>query len=77
MGLNNILGYRKGKDALAFLDDTSIGTKMEEKQFHSLGYILDNLLKVGGRIKLSKFPFGVRKANIPGHVVDEEGIRPS
>ena len=75
--INIILGSRKGKDVLAFMDDTSIGTETEDGHLESLSAILNLLFDAGVRLKLSKCDFGVRSAEILGHVVDERGLRPS
>ena len=75
--LNMILGNRKSRDVLAFMDDTSIGTATENKHLKSLAFVLDLLYENGVRLKLSKCEFGVRRAEILGHVVDENGLRPS
>lgn len=72
-----ILGDRKGRDVLVFIDDTSIGTETEEKHLESLESVLDLLFGCGVRLKLSKCEFGVRRAEILGHMVDENGLRPS
>lgn len=75
--INMILGDRKGRDVLALMDDTSIGTSSEEEHIKSLAAILDLLYKAGVRLKLSKCAFGVRSAEILGRVVDSRGLRPS
>eukprot|EP00171_Calliarthron_tuberculosum_P000048 IDg48t1 len=43
--VNMILGDRKGRDVMAFVDDTSVGTETEEEHLKSLESILDTLLK--------------------------------
>lgn len=75
--LNVVLGDRKGRDVLAFMDDTSIGTETEEEHLKSLESLLETLLRAGVRLKLSKCSFGVRSAEVLGHMIDSEGIRPS
>ena len=75
--LNMILGNRKGRDVLAFMDDTSLGTETENEHLKSLAFVLDLLYENGVRLKLSKCEFGVLRAEILGHVVDENGLRPS
>lgn len=75
--VNVILGDRKGRDVQAFMDDISIGTATEDEHLESLASALDLLYTAGVRLKLSKCEFGVRRAEILGHVVDAEGLRPS
>lgn len=75
--LNVVLGDRKGRDVLAFMDDTSVGTATEKEHLESLNTLLDTLLRAGIRLKLSKCSFGVRSAEVLGHKIDSEGIRPS
>lgn len=75
--INMILGDRKGRDVLAFMDDTSIGTANEDEHLESLATVLDLLFEAGVRLKLSKCKFGFREAEILGHMVDEHGLRPS
>lgn len=72
-----ILGSRKGKDVLAFMDDTSIGMATEDDHLESLAFVLDLRYENGVRLELSKCEFEVRRAEILGHVVDEDGLRPS
>lgn len=38
---------------------------------------MDTLLKAGARPKLSKCSFGFRRAEVPGNVVDKDGLGPS
>ena len=73
--LNLLLGDRKGKELLAFIDDTSIGAETVDEHLESLTTILDLLLSAGIKLKLSKCAFGVRTTEILGHVVDENGLR--
>ena len=75
--INFILGDRKRKDVLAFMNDTSVGTATDDEHLASLVSILDILLAAGVRLKLSKCAFGVRSTEILGHVVDANGLRPS
>ncbi len=75
--VNTILGDRKGKDAMAFIDDTSVGTESEEEHLQSLGEILSLFLAANVRLKFSKCQFGVRSAEVLGHLVDENGLQPS
>ena len=75
--VNRILGVRKGKDVLAFMDDMSVGTSNEEEHLESLSTVLDLLFGAGVRLKLSKCILGVRPAEISGHGVDGDGLRPS
>eukprot|EP00171_Calliarthron_tuberculosum_P022965 IDg22965t1 len=75
--VNMILGDRKGRDVMAFVDDTSVGTETEEEHLKSLESILDTLLKFNVRLKLSKCNFGVRSVEVLGHLVDENGLHPS
>ena len=75
--LNVILGDRKGRDVLAFLDDASFGTETEEEHLEALETVLDTLLQAGARLKLSKCSFGVCSVEVLGHRVDNAGLRPS
>lgn len=59
------------------MDDASLGTKNEESQLLALEEVLDLLWDAGVRLKPSMCQFGVRSAEILGHVVDERGIKPS
>lgn len=72
-----VLEGKRGKEVLAFTDDTSVGTLTEEDHLEALADVLDLIFNVGVRLKLSKCAFGVHRAKILGHVVDEDGIRPS
>ncbi len=62
---------------MAFIDDTSVGTETEEEHLKSLEAILGILLSSNVRLKLSKCQFGVRCAEVLGHLVDENGLQPS
>lgn len=73
--LNVVLGDRKGRDVLAFMDDTSAGTETEEEHLTALESLFDTLLRAGVRLKLSKCHFVVRSVEILGHGVDNEGLR--
>ncbi len=47
--VNTILGDRKGKDVMAFIDDTSVGTESEEEHLRYVGHILDVLVSSNAR----------------------------
>lgn len=75
--VNKILADKKGQEVLAFMEDTSVGTANDGSHLIALTGVLDLLYDAGVRLKLSKCAFGVRRAEILGHVVDAEGLRPS
>lgn len=80
MGLNNsririvntILGYRKGKDAMSYADNTNFGTEDEYEHLKYLENILSLVYESGVRLKLSKCKCGVRKIENFGHIVDNQ-----
>lgn len=71
-----ILEGKRGKYFLAFMDDLSVGFKIEDNHLIAFAEVLDPPYAAGVRLKLSKCAFGVRKVEILGLVVDEEGLRP-
>ena len=75
--LNVVLGDRKGRDVIAFMDDTSVGTETEEEHLRSLETLHDTLLQCGERLKLSKCAFRVRSAEIVSHRIEGEGLHPT
>ena len=75
--INIILGDRKGRDVWAFMDDVSLGTESAEDHLGSLESVLRRFLDAGARLKFSKCQFGVRAAEILGHCIDEDGLKPS
>ena len=75
--INTILGGRKGKDLLAFMDDMSLGTEDEDSHIVALESLLRCLHQNDVRLSLSKCQFGVRSAEILGHRVDKDGVQPS
>lgn len=50
--LNRILGPRKGKDVMSFMDDASVGTESEDEHLVSLAAVLDAFISAGVRLKL-------------------------
>lgn len=75
--INVILGDRKGRDVWAFMDDVSVGAKSAETHLQSLDTVLQRFLDAGARLKFSKCQFGVRTAEILGHRIDKNGLKPS
>ncbi len=75
--VNTILGDRKGRDVMSFIDDVSVGTEKAEEHLASLQSLLDILLAANARLKLSKCQFGKRSAEVLGHLVDADGLHPS
>lgn len=74
--LNSILGDHKGSDLLAFTDDFSAGTQTEKENLKFLAEVFDLLYTAGVQSKLSRCHFGVRYAEILGHIVDQRGPKP-
>lgn len=72
-----ILGDRKGKDVLTFLDDENIGIETEEEHLKSLDEVLNELHEAGVRQKLSKCRFGVRQVKVLKHQVGPQGVTPA
>lgn len=68
---------REALDVLGFMDYAINGTETEAEHLGALASLLDTLLHAGVRLKLSKYSFGVRSAEILEHRVDNEGLRPS
>ncbi len=54
----------KGRDVMAFMDDTSVGTETEVEHLKALESILDILLAANVRLKFATCRFGVRSAEI-------------
>lgn len=75
--VNFILGNRKGMDIWAFMDDVSLGTATADEHLQPVDLALKTFYDAGARLKLSKCQFGVRKAEILGHQIDQNGIKPS
>ncbi len=75
--VNTILGDRKGRDVMAFMDDTSVGIESEEEYLESLKSILEALPEANMRLRLSKCRFRVHNAEVLGHMVNERGLQPS
>ena len=59
------------------MDDVSLGTETVEQHLESLDSALATCFEAGTRLQLSKCQFGVRSAQILGHRVNENGLRPS
>ena len=75
--INIILRDRKGRDVWAFIDDVSLGTESAEAHLESVEYMLRRFLEAVGRLKFSQCQFGVRTAEILGHQIDTNRIKPS
>ena len=64
-------------DIWAFIDDVSLGTATADEHLQSVDSALKTFYDAGARLKLSKCQFGVRQAEILGHQIDQNGIKPS
>lgn len=74
---NMILGAKKWRDVLAFMDDVSLGTEEKEEHLEKFDTLLTDLYNSVVRLELIKCRFGVGSVEILGHRVDEDGLPPS
>lgn len=56
---------------------TKLGTANEDEHLESLNTISDMFYESGVIQKHLKCDYGVRRAEILGHIVDKDGLRPS
>jgi transposase InsO family protein len=64
-------------DVRGFLDDLTLGTMTEVEHIMAVEKLLKRLLEHGLRLNLDKCEFGVRKATVLGHEIQDGTVRPS
>ena len=64
-------------DIWAFMDDLNLGTATADEHLQSVDSALKTFYDADARLKLSKCQFGVRKAELLGHQIDQNEIKPS
>ena len=71
------LGDLKGRSVWSFFDDANFGSEDEGAHLKELDEVLWRLQAATMKLKLRKCRFGTPRAEFLGHVIDEEGKRPS